>query len=203
MIASALYNKIDNDDFRKLSFKAPATSPLSGSEPYIDEALFKDFPTYSSLKFRPGQGNTEEATVGSACAFPMMRYEEMFFIAAEAAARLGDVKTSKTILSQVMSTRNPNYSCKASTPEDMAEEVFLQKRIEFFGEGITFFDYKRLNKSVDRTTSTNWDATENFKTDGRPAWMVWTIPYSEGSQNHALADYMNPDPSNLYVPVAK
>ena len=203
MIASALYNKIDNNDFRKLSFKAPATSPLSGSEPYIDEALFKDFPTYSSLKFRPGQGNTEEATVGSACAFPMMRYEEMFFIAAEAAARLGDVKTSKTILSQVMSTRNPNYSCKASTPEDMAEEVFLQKRIEFFGEGITFFDYKRLNKSVDRTTSTNWDATENFKTDGRPAWMVWTIPYSEGSQNHALADYMNPDPSNLYVPVAK
>ena len=203
MIASALYNKIDNNDFRKLSFKAPAISPLSGSEPYIDEALFKDFPTYSSLKFRPGQGNTEEATVGSACAFPMMRYEEMFFIAAEAAARLGDVKTSKTILSQVMSTRNPNYSCKASTPEDMAEEVFLQKRIEFFGEGITFFDYKRLNKSVDRTTSTNWDATENFKTDGRPAWMVWTIPYSEGSQNHALADYMNPDPSNLYVPVAK
>lgn len=203
MIASALYNKIDNNDFRKLSFKAPATSPLSGSEPYIDEELFNGFPTYASLKFRPGQGNTEEATVGSACAFPMMRYEEMFFIAAEAAASLGDVKTSKTILSQVMSTRNPNYSCKASTPEDMAEEVFLQKRIEFFGEGITFFDYKRLNKSVDRTTSTNWDATENFKTDGRPAWMVWTIPYSEGSQNHALADYMNPDPSNLYVPVAK
>lgn len=203
MIASDLYNQIDNNDFRKLSFKAPATNPLSGSEPYIDEELFEGFPTYASLKFRPGQGNTEEATVGSACAFPMMRYEEMFFIAAEAAARLGNVNTAKTLLSQVMSTRNPNYSCKASTPEDMAEEVFLQKRIEFFGEGITFFDYKRLNKSVDRTTSTNWDATENFKTDGRPAWMVWTIPYSEGSQNHALADYMNPDPSNLYVPVAK
>ena len=33
--------------------------------------------------------------------------------------------------------------------------------------------------------------------------MVWSIPYSEGSQNHALEDYMNPDPSNLYVSVAK
>ena len=203
MIASDLYNQIDNNDFRKLSFKAPATNPLSGSEPYIDEELFNGFPTYASLKFRPGQGNTEEATVGSACAFPMMRYEEMFFIAAEAAARLGDVNTAKTYLSQVMSTRNPNYTCKASTPEEVSEEVFLQKRIEFFGEGLTFFDYKRLNKSVDRTTSTNWDAAENFKTEGRPAWMVWTIPYSEGSQNHALEDYMNPDPSNRYVPVAK
>ena len=102
-----------------------------------------------------------------------------------------------------MSTRNPNYSCKASSPEDVAEEVFLQKRIEFFGEGITFFDYKRLNKSVDRSASSNWDVTENYKIEGRPAWMVFNIPYSEGSQNHALADYMNPDPSGVYTPVAK
>ena len=203
MIASELYNKIDNNDFRKLSFKAPATSPLSGSEPYIDEGLFKDFPTYTSLKFRPAEGNTEEASVACACAFPMMRYEEMFFIAAEAAARLGDAGTAKTILTKVMSTRNPNYNCKASSPEDVAEEVFLQKRIEFFGEGITFFDYKRLNKSVDRTASSNWDVTENYKIEGRPAWMVFNIPYSEGSQNHALADYMNPDPSGVYTPVAK
>ena len=203
MIASELYNKIDNNDFRKLSFKAPATSPLSGSEPYIDEGLFKDFPTYTSLKFRPAEGNTEEATVACACAFPMMRYEEMFFIAAEAAARLGDAATAKTILTKVMSTRNPSYSCKASSPEDVAEEVFLQKRIEFFGEGITFFDYKRLNKSVDRTASSNWDVTENYKIEGRPAWMVFNIPYSEGSRNHALADYMNPDPSGVYTPVAK
>ena len=203
MIASELYNKIDNNDFRKLSFKAPATSPLSGSEPYIDEGLFKDFPTYTSLKFRPAEGNTEEYTVACACAFPMMRYEEMFFIAAEAAARLGDAATAKTILTKVMSTRNPSYNCKASSPEDVAEEVFLQKRIEFFGEGITFFDYKRLNKSVDRTASSNWDVTENYKIEGRPAWMVFNIPYSEGSQNHALADYMNPDPSGVYTPVAK
>ena len=203
MIASELYNKIDNNDFRKLSFKAPATSPLSGSEPYIDEGLFKDFPTYTSLKFRPAEGNTEEYTVACACAFPMMRYEEMFFIAAEAAARLGDAATAKTILTKVMSTRNPSYNCKASSPEDVAEEVFLQKRIEFFGEGITFFDYKRLNKSVDRTASDNWDVTENYKIEGRPAWMVFNIPYSEGSQNHALADYMNPDPSGVYTPVAK
>ena len=203
MIASELYNKIDNNDFRKLSFKAPATSPLSGSEPYIDEGIFKDFPTYTSLKFRPAEGNTEEASVACACAFPMMRYEEMFFIAAEAAARLGDAGTAKTILTKVMSTRNPSYNCKASSPEDVAEEVFLQKRIEFFGEGITFFDYKRLNKSVDRTASSNWDVTENYKIEGRPAWMVFNIPYSEGSQNHALADYMNPDPSGVYTPVAK
>ncbi len=203
MIGSELYNQIDNNDFRKLSFKAPATNPLSGSEPYIDKALFDNMPTYSSLKFRPGQGNTKEYIVGSVGAFPLMRYEEMYFIAAEAAAHLGDVNTAKTILTTVMSVRNPSYSCKASTAEAMVDEVFLQKRIEFFGEGLIFFDYKRLNKSVDRTTSSNWDVSENFKTEGRPAWMTWCIPYAEGSQNHALEDYMNPDPSNLYTPVSK
>lgn len=203
MIASDLYNKIDNNDFRKLSFKAPATNPLSGSEPIISEELFEGMPTYSSLKFRPGQGNTEEYIVGSVGAYPLMRYEEMYFIAAEAAARLGDAATAKSLLSAVMSVRNPSYNCKASTAEEVAEEVFLQKRVEFFGEGVIFFDYKRLNKSVDRTTSSNWDVSENFKTEGRPAWMTWCIPYAEGSQNHALEDYMNPDPSNLYTPVAK
>lgn len=203
MIASDLYNKIDNNDFRKLSFKAPNTNPLSGTEPIISEDLFKGMPTYSSLKFRPGQGNTEEYIVGSVGAYPLMRYEEMYFIAAEAAARLGNVSTAKTLLNTVMSVRNPSYNCKASTAEDMAEEVFLQKRVEFFGEGIIFYDYKRLNKSVDRTTSSNWDVSENFKTEGRPAWMTWCIPYAEGSQNHAIEDYMNPDPSNLYTPVDK
>lgn len=203
MIASDLYNKIDNDDFRKLSFKAPTTNPLSGTEPIISEKLFDSMPTYSSLKFRPGQGNTEEYIVGSVSAFPLMRYEEMYFIAAEAAARLGNVSAAKTMLSTVMSVRNPSYNCKATSAEDVAEEVFLQKRVEFFGEGIIFYDYKRLNKSVDRTTSSNWDVSENFKTEGRPAWMTWCIPYAEGSQNNAIEDYMNPDPSNLYTPVSK
>ncbi len=203
MIGSDLYNKIDNNDFRKLSFKAPATNPLSGSEPYIDESLFASLPTYASLKFRPGSGDTGEPTVGSVSAYPLMRYEEMYFIAAEAAARMNQVSTAKTLLTAVMSVRNPSYNCKASSAEDMAEEIFLQKRIEFYGEGITFFDYKRLNKSVDRTTSENWDASENFKTEGRPAWMVWSIPYAEGSQNAAIKDYMNPDPSGLYTPVTK
>lgn len=46
----------------------------------------------------------------------------------------------------------------------------------------------------------DWNITQG---KGRAAWMVWSIPYSEGSQNHALEDYMNPDPSNLYVSVAK
>lgn len=203
MIGSDLYRQIDNNDFRKLSFKAPATNPLSGSEPYISEKLFNAMPTYGSLKFRPGNGDTGEPSVGSVGSFPIMRYEEMYFIAAEAKAQLGDLNSAKSILTSVMSTRNPSYNCKASTQQEVIDEVFLQKRVEFFGEGIIFFDYKRLNKSVDRTVSSNWDTTENFKTNGRPAWMNWTIPQSESSQNRALEDYMNPDPSNAYEPVSK
>ncbi len=201
MIASDLYNKINNEDFRKLAFKAPDTNPLYGEQPVISMEVYESLPTYASLKFRPGSGNTEDYKVGSAVAIPLMRIEEMWFIAAEAAAHL-DPATGKSHIEEFMTNyRQASYTCKASSKEELVEEIITQKRIEFFGEGITFYDYKRLNMSVDRTLSKNWDSSENFKTNGRPAWMNLTIPYAERSNNKGLDGYENPDPSDLYVPV--
>lgn len=201
MIAADLYNKINNDDFRKLSFKAPATNPLSGTEPVIDKDIFDGLPVYSSLKFRPGKGNTEEYKVASSCAYPLMRVEEMYLIEAEAAAHTNAAK-GKTLLESFMKTyRYASYNCKASSQDDIVAEVVLQKRIELFGEGQSFYDYKRLNMSVDRTLSANVDETERFKTDGRPCWMNLTIPTNEITNNKGLEGYENPDPSDKYDPV--
>ncbi len=198
MIASDLYNKISNDDFRKLAFKAPKTNPLSGTEPVLNKDVFDGLPDYASLKFRPGSGNVDDYKVGSSTAYPLMRIEEMYFIEAEATAHL-DAAAGKSLIESFMNTyRYKGYTCKATSPEGVVEEIVTQKRIEFFGEGITFFDYKRLNMSVDRTLSKNWDDSERFKTNGRPAWMNLTIPYAELSNNKALDGYQNPDPSDLY-----
>lgn len=46
--------------------------------------------------------------------------------------------------------RYSSYQCTASAMEDFRKELILQKRIEFWGEGIIYWDYKRLELSVTR-----------------------------------------------------
>ncbi len=86
-----------------------------------------------------------EALYGYASAYPLMRVEEMYFIEAEAAAHL-NAGEGKTLLESFMNTyRDESYVCENA---DVVDEVLLQKRIELWGEGTTFFDIKRLNLSV-------------------------------------------------------
>lgn len=200
MITSELYDKIGDSDFRKLSYKAPAGSPLEGKSPVIDKDWAASLPAYTSFKFRPGQGDTQEYTVGSVCAFPVMRIEEMYLIEAEAAAHQNAARGKEKLEAFVQTYRNPDYVVKGSA--DVVEECINQKRIELWGEGLLAFDYKRLNMSVDRTLSTNiTSGTELLKTVGRPAWMCLVIPQREVDNNTALQGKNNPDPSNLYAPV--
>ena len=77
----------------------------------------------------------------------------------------------------------------------------VQRRIEFWGEGINMFDYKRLRLAVTR----NYNGT-NYKTDfirlnsyaGYAApWMNYRIPESELTYNQAVI--LAPDPSSAIV----
>lgn len=196
MINAALYDKMNDTDFRKLAWKAPEGSTLEGKSPYINLVQFEKLPPYASLKFRPAEGNAEVSTVGSASAYPLMRVEEMYFIEAEAAAHIA-AADGKALLETFMKTyRDSKYVCAAA---DVVAEVVLQKRIELWGEGTTFFDVKRLNMSVTRGyTGTNFGEQARFNTTGRPAWMNICIVQSEKNNNAALRGYENPDPSGLY-----
>lgn len=204
MIDGKLYSQISDNDFRKLSFKAPEGSGLSGQEPYIDADIFNALPDYASLKFRPGGGVTGDVNTSAAVAIPLMRIEEMYLIEAEAAAHQNPAK-GKQLLTDFMTTyRYAKYKTSASTEEEVVNEIFKQKRIEFFGEGIIMYDYKRLNKSVDRAYESteaytnNWADNTRFRTNGRPAWMNFVIHQLEVQNNAAIGDYMNPDPTDAY-----
>lgn len=201
MIGSDLYNRINDTDFRKLSWKAPQGHPLAGQEPVIDAAWAAELADYSSFKFRPSEGNTQDYTVGSVGAFPLMRIEEMYLIEAEATAHFNPSKASELLTNFVTTYRDPAFA--VGKYADMVEECFEQKRIELWGEGLMAFDYKRLNHGVDRTTSLNWGQLENYKVEGRPAWLNLCIPQSEINGNPALAGKNNPDPSGCYNPVPK
>lgn len=138
------------------------------------------------------------SNVGNASAFPVMRIEEMYLIEAEAAAHLS-AADGKQLLETFMKTyRDPQYVCSNS---DVVEEVVFQKRIELWGEGLSFYDIKRLNMSVTRGyPDTNFFDTARLNTNGRPAWMNLNIVRQESDNNEALVGFGNPDPTDFYKP---
>ncbi len=199
MIDASMYNRIADTDFRKLMWKAPADGALAGKESWLKAAYAEATPEYGSLKFRPANGAYQTPNEGAVSAYPLMRVEEMYFIEAEAAARLGE---GADLLTAFMTTyRDSKYVCRATTNEELIDEIVFQKRVELWGEGHVFFDYKRLNMSVVRGyAGTNHQDESRFITQGRPAWMTICIVITEQNNNSALVGYENPDPSGKYTP---
>lgn len=203
-IGKSLYDRLNDTDFRKKMWKAPEGSALDGETEYLTSSTFGYFgdrlPEYASVKFRPAEGNCDDYTVGAASAYPLMRVEEMYFIEAEAAAQQGSSAEAQSLLTSFMTQyRDASYSTSA-TGEDLIDEIVFQKRIELWGEGLVFFDVKRLDMSVTRGyTGTNFSDAARFNTDGRPAWMNICIVQTEKNNNSALIGYENPDPSGLYT----
>lgn len=199
MIDAAMYNRMSNSDFRKLMFKAPAGHELASKVPYIDAYVANNLLEYAAIKFRPNDGDAYSYSVGSASAYPIMRIEEMYFIEAEAAEHLTPGE-GVALLNEFM-TNYRDESYKYNSNYGAIDEILFQKRVELWGEGQSFFDYKRLNMSVTRGyEGTNVAADRTFNTNGRPAWMNICIVIVAKRYNTALEGWENPDPSDLYSP---
>lgn len=202
MIDASMYHRISDTDFRKLMWKAPEGTTLEGKESWLKPDYAEATPVYGSLKFRPANGAYKTPNEGAVSAYPLMRVEEMYFIEAECEARLeGKADLLTAFMTQY---RDADYVCKASSPEDILDEVIFQKRVELWGEGHVFFDYKRLNMPVVRGYAspvlTNHQDASRFNTTTRPAWMSVSIVITEENNNAALKGYENPDPTSKYTP---
>lgn len=79
--------------------------------------------------------------------------------------------------------------------DSFIDELLVQKRIEFWGEGIVLFDYKRLTKPIDRSRSGNVPLSYQLvsKSGYVFAGMNYYIPQDEQNQNSSCV--LNPDPS--------
>ena len=203
----ATYEKIKDGDFRKASWldaNAQAHAPLAGSA--ADGKVFlygnDENPAakpYESIKFRPAQGNCTNYTVGNAIDAVMMRVEEMWFIKMEALAQSGKLPEAKALLKQFMDLRvlDGSYStARLGDLDSFIDEMFFQKRVEFWGEGILIFDYKRLDKGITRGyEGTNHPLVWAFNCEGRsPQWNI-VITRGEYQSNTAIVN--NPDPSQF------
>lgn len=159
-IDNRLYEKIADKDYRKDSFMEEAfgnyTYPRNNTISYI--------PSYTNLKFAAthGLGSNDRIEVGRVTSY-MMRTSEVLLMKAEAQAQLGDETGAKETLDSLLAarTRNGEAPLTCDTYPSMnglsvLEMVYFQVRLELWGEGgREFYNNKRWNIPVDRTTSEN------------------------------------------------
>ena len=211
-VSSALYDMIPEADWRKHSWLDPEKTDyykykFAGSP--ADQADFlsggQAAKPYVALKFRPAQGECNDFNIGNAGDYCLMRIEEMYFIEMEAQANLELNKGIELLKDFVKDYRYKSYDKNPQSWEDFKTEYMLQKRIEFWGEGILLFDYKRLNVGINRAFagSNHPSVFRLAATDGRsPQWNI-VVTRAEFQSNTAIKDSNNnPDPSSK-IPMAE
>ena len=137
-INSKLYDLIPETDVRKGLFDPTGAAwemPLSSYQRY----------PYMNRKFAVKDYSSSVADAN------FMRLGEMYLIAAEAAANMGNDAAAQQYLFDLNTTRDDSYVKSTKTGADLLEEIYTYRRIEFWGEGHRFLDLKRLNRDLDRT----------------------------------------------------
>lgn len=201
----ALYDRIGEGDWRRSTWVSPDDVGTAGSVSNYGTLLsgseFALLPELCGLKFHPAGGERTSFKEAAAIDLPIIRVEEMYYILAEAKARQSSVADGVRVLEQFTNTyryTDGSYTCSAATIEDFMDELLTQKSIEFWGEGIVFWDYKRLRKGVTtKYEGSNHPSTyQHNSPNGVVArWMNSYIPSNEYQYNTALAPQRNPDPS--------
>lgn len=197
-IDRSLYNSIDAKDFRKHSWLDPDRSSYAYKSCRPNgAAYFATLKDLVNIKFRPAKGAYSDFKTGGATDIVRMRVEEMYLIEAEATA-YSNLPAAQELLNAFMRYRitDGSYDCTehTATLEAFIDEIVLQKRIEFWGEGIVMFDLKRLNRSVTRGyKGTNHPQDYRLNTEGRSP--VWCFVITRKEQMNNPAAINNPDPS--------
>lgn len=154
-INSSLYDEIPETDVRKgwfLNDKGVSANLSAEQQSYVTNTA--KCPAYTQVKFAPY--GDEIYTGTNANDIPLMRVEEMYLILAEAQAMGGNPSAGKATLEGFVQTyRDASYKVYGSTAEEVQNAVWMQRRIELWGEGQSYFDLMRLRKGINRV-STGW-----------------------------------------------
>ena len=144
-INASLYDRISATDVRKRIWEP---NPTSVNFP-LPLASFVRQP-YMSRKFAI---KADGGTLGDV---PLMRLSEMYLIAAEAYVERDQDQLARNILYEFMKARDPEAPKSTKSGQALTEEIWIQRRIELWGEGFRFLDLKRLNQPLNRTVVPNF-----------------------------------------------
>lgn len=196
-INKALYNSIPSTDVRK-GWWTGADSLSNNLTKVQQDWMFEyEYPPYTEVKFAPY--NNMLGTLINANDIPLMRIEEMYLIDAEALTMSGG--NGLTVLNSFVKTyRDPSYNFSSTSKEAIQQEVWRQRRIELWGEGLSWYDIMRLNKGVDRRGGGYPDETSIFNIPAGSNILLWRIPKTEINSNKGISETDNnpveaePDP---------
>lgn len=134
-IDAGLYAQIPDDDVRKAQFQEPEGD-------YYDLMPLNKF--YAPARVIGGQRPMITDLV-------YLRVAEMYLLAAEGFAKSGDEGTARTRLKQLVSQRVPDASyIDGLSGQALRNEIYLQTRIELWGEGKSYLALKRNKANVVR-----------------------------------------------------
>lgn len=178
-IDKRLYEQIPSNDARKMLFQNP-TGTIDYYNMASPSATTWRKP-YANLKFGWSEGFTQD--------YLYMRASEMVLIEAEALAhQSGKAAEAAVALKKLMDKRDPSWNMSSVTVDD----VWMQRRIELWGEGFAYFDLKRLNKGIDRTyAGTNHEPTRIIAVpanDHRWNFDLPTVAYDEYPELTVIAE---------------
>lgn len=173
-IYNNLYDKISDTDVRKKLYINKDLFPQIA-------AKYSELPKYANIKYI-----TPKDFTGDYC---YLRKEDPFLLLVEAKVELNQLAEAKNLLSEFMALRDPSYDVsKFSTQEELRQEVRIQRRIELWGEGTSFYDLKRWGLPINRGV----EGSSNHRTIlevpvGDKRW-VYQIPQSEIDSNHNIGE---------------
>jgi hypothetical protein len=114
-----------------------------------------------------------------------MRVEEMYLLNAEACAKTGDEAGARKSLKAIMALRVPDASyIDALTGKALLDEIYLQTRIELWGEGKSYLSLKRNKGTTNRGSNhLKFVGTPVLHNDTR---LTFKIPIEEVQNNPNL-----------------
>jgi len=181
-IDEGLYNAIHPDDIRKGQFDAPS----GGVEQFYAEDGYADgdFDYMPVNKFfDPAREIGGQRNVVTDYVY--MRLEEMYLLNAEAKAKLGQDGPAKDMLKQLLQKRMTDYSyVDALSGQALQDEIYLQTRIELWGEGKAYLAMKRNQATVTRGENHLLLPGESFAWDADE--LTFPIPQAEVLNNAVL-----------------
>ena len=170
-IDDKLYAQIRTNDIRKKQFD----TPLAGAELVPSNKFF------APDRVLGGQRNITTDYV-------YMRVDEFYLLAAEALAKLGQDAQAKTIYKKLLMQRYPEATAATDiayvdglTNTQLQDDIYLNTRIELWGEGKSYLALKRNHKTVNRGSNHLELKNKSFSYDNPR--LTFAIPQNESINN--------------------
>ncbi len=117
--------------------------------------------------------------------FTVMRTSELYLIKAECEARGGSESSAQAALFTVQGRSIPSAVMTSNGGQALIEEIWLERRKEFLGEGFRLLDILRNGLALNRPSSTWSEVTSLTSYDPR---FILPIPQAEIDANEGLTD---------------